>query len=83
MLLQAEGIEASRVRLVRHRHRQRYQRAMYFDAIRRHARFEQYQAGQGNPRVISQMASADMLASFVPDPAGHTVFIGLWKVTGV
>lgn len=82
-LLQSDGIDASTVRLVRHRHRQRYQRAMYLDAIHRHARFEQYQAGQGNPRVISQMASAAILASFLPDPAGRTVFIGLWKVNGV
>ena len=82
VLLKAAGLQTSAVRLVRHRHAARYQRTVYFDAIRRHPRFEQYQAGQGNPRVVSLMASADSLASFVVDPAGRTVFIGLWRVNG-
>jgi hypothetical protein len=82
MLLGSAGIDASTVRLVRHRHASRYQRALYFDAIHRHPRFDQYQSGQGNPVVVRQMGQAAVLASFVVDPAGHTVFIGLWRVRG-
>ena len=82
LLLKAAGLQPSVVRLVRHRHAARYQRTVYFDAIHRHPRFEQYQAGQGNPRVVSLIASAESLASVVVDPAGRTVFIGLWRVTG-
>jgi len=81
-LLTAVGLAPSKVRLVRHRHKQQYQRAVYLDAIRREARFEQYQGGQGNPRVISQMSSAEALASFVADMRGETVFVGLWEVKG-
>lgn len=82
MLLDSVGIDADTVRLVRHRHRVKYQRAMYFDAIHRHPRFEEYQSGQGNPRVVSLMGSAKAIASFVVDPAGRTVFIGMWRVNG-
>jgi hypothetical protein len=83
MLLESAGIDAATVRLLRHRHAQRYQRAVFFDAIHRSERFQRYQEVQGNPRVIRQMASAALLAAFVPDPAGRTVFAGLWMVKGV
>lgn len=81
-LLMAAGVDPSRVRLVRHRHKRRYQISVYRDAIRCEPRFEQYQAGQSNRRVIEQMCSAEVLASFVADPAGQTVFVGLWRVKG-
>lgn len=82
VLLEAAGLQPSVVRLVRHRHAAKYQRTMYFDAIHRHPRFDQYQSGQGNPRVVSLMGTAAALASFVVDPAGRTMFIGLWRVRG-
>jgi hypothetical protein len=81
-LLNSAGLDPATVRLVRHRHASRYQRTVYLDAIHRHPRFEQYQAGQGNPRVISMMCSAAAIASFVVDPAGRTVFVGMWRVRG-
>ncbi len=81
-LLTAAGLDPTKIRLVRHRHKQRYQRAVYLDAIRRDQRFEQYQAGQDNPTVIRQIRSAEILACFVVDPGGETVFVGLWKVNG-
>jgi hypothetical protein len=37
---------------------------------------------RGNQRVIAQMRSARVLASFVADPSGDTVFVGLWQVNG-
>lgn len=82
MLLESAGLAPSTVRLVRHRHRAKYQRTVYFDAIHRHPRFEEYQRGQGNPRVVSLMGSAGAIASFVVDPANRTVFIGMWRVKG-
>jgi hypothetical protein len=80
-LLAAADIDPARVRLVRHRD-PRYNRAIYDDAIRRHPRFEQYQSGQGNPRVVSLVQSAEVLAVFVVDPRAQTVFVGLWRVRG-
>ena len=80
-LLVAAQIDPTGVRLVRHRD-PIYNRAIYEDAIRRHPRFEQYQSGQENPRVVSLMQSAKVLASFVVDPRGQTVFVGLWRVRG-
>ena len=81
-LLTAAGLDPAKVRLVRHRHGREYQRLVYQDAIRQNPRFEQYQSGQQNPTVIDQMCSADSIASFVVDPGGETVFVGLWRVKG-
>lgn len=80
-LLTAVGIDSTAVRLVRHRD-PTYNRAIYDDAIRRHPRFEQYQSGQGNPRIVSLIKSAEVLAAFVVDQRGQTVFVGLWRVRG-
>lgn len=81
-LLIEAGIDPSKVRLVRHRHERKYQRLVYQDALNRNPRFDDYQAGQDNPTVIEQMSSADALVSFVVDPTGDTVFVGLWRVSG-
>ena len=81
-LLVAAGLDPSTVRLVRHRHEHQYRRSMYHDAITRNPRFERYQGCQDNPTVIEQMKSASTLASFVVDPAGDSVFVGLWHVNG-
>ncbi|MBI1381728.1 MAG: GIY-YIG nuclease family protein [Planctomycetaceae bacterium] len=81
-LLAAVNIEPEVVRLVRHRD-PKYNRAIYDDAVRRHARFEQYQSVQGSPRVISMLRTAQVLVAFVVDPRGETVFVGLWRVRGV
>jgi hypothetical protein len=80
-LLIRAGIDPAVTRLVRHRHRTR-QRQLYVDAIRRIARFEEYQALQSNSTVIRQLGSAEVLASFAVDPAGDTVFVGLWHLRG-
>lgn len=81
-LLLAAGLNPRKVRLVRHRHRREYQRLVFADAIRGDPRFEQYQSSQSNPRVIDQICSAEHIASFVADPVGQTVFIGIWQVNG-
>lgn len=82
-LLETVGVDPAKTRLLRHRHNRReQQKRMYLDAIRRDPRFELYQAGQCNETVIRQMRSAETIAGFVADPAGQTVFIGLWQVTG-
>lgn len=81
-LLIAVGLDPKQVRLVRHRHERQYQRAVYLDAIRRGAQFEQYQSGQGNPTVVAQMSAAKVIAAFVADLRGDTVFVGLFKVNG-
>lgn len=81
-LLNGAGLNPGEVRLLRHRHLREYHRSMYHDAIHRHPRFDQYQSGQGNPTVITQMRSAAVIAAFVADPAGSTVFVGLWRVSG-
>lgn len=81
-MLTAAGFDTAKTRLVRHCHERKYQRSLYHDAIHRNARFEQYQAGQSNRQVIKQMCSAEVLASFVVDPGGATVFVGLWRVKG-
>jgi len=81
-LLAGVGLEPEAVRLLRHRHKQQYQMAVYLDAIRREPRFEHYQSGQSNPNVISQISSAQVVASFVVDSRGDTVFVGLWRVKG-
>ena len=81
-LLQSADLDPNGVRLVRHKHRREYQRLLYQDAIRGDVRFEQYQAGQRNPRVIEQIRTAVAIASFVVDPANHTVFVGVWRVLG-
>lgn len=77
----AAGLDPANIRLVRHRD-PTHHRALYDDAIRRHPRFEQYQSGQGNPRVIALLRSAKMLAAYVVDPRGQTVFVGIWRVQG-
>jgi hypothetical protein len=56
---------------------------VYQDAIHQQPRFDEYQRGQSNHRVIEQMRSAEVLASFVVDPGANTVFVGLWRVKGV
>lgn len=81
-LLKDAGIDASKTRLLRHRHSV-HQRALYKDAINRDPRFESYQAIQVNERVIDQIRGAETLASFVADPVGNTVFVGLWSVRGL
>jgi hypothetical protein len=81
-LLTTAGLDPAKVRLVRHRHGREYQRLVYQDAIRQDPRFEQYQSGQCNPTVIDQMSSAAVVAAFVVDPGGETVFVGLWRVKG-
>ena len=81
-LLTAAGLDPARVRLLRHRHGREHQRLLYQDAIHRASRFEQYQSGQCNPTVINQICSAAAIAAFVVDPAGETVFVGLWRVRG-
>lgn len=80
-LLKSAGIDPANTRLLRHSHRSR-QAQLYQDAIRQHPRFEEYQSSQSNPNVIDQMNSAEILASFVVDPGGRTVFVGLWRVKG-
>jgi hypothetical protein len=80
-LLSTVGISPGVVRLVRHRD-PTYNPIIYDDAIRRHPRFEAYQSGQGNPKVIQLLRSAQVIASFVVDPRGQTVFVGLWAVQG-
>lgn len=80
-LLQSQQIDAAKTRLVRHKHRTAQGR-LYHDAVRRDARFEQYQAVQANPAVIRQLEAADVIASFVVDLRGNTVFVGLWTVHG-
>jgi hypothetical protein len=81
-LLVSVGLDPTTVRLVRHKHGREYQRVMYRGAIRGEPRFEQYQAGQCNVRVIELIKSAAVLAAFVVDPAAQTVFVGLWRVGG-
>lgn len=81
-LLAAVGLDPSKVRLLRHRHRPEYRRLMYQDAIHRDPRFERYQSGQVNPRVIDQICQATAIAAFVVGPDGETVFVGLWRVMG-
>lgn len=83
LLLEAAGVDLKTTRLVRHRHDRRFQRLVYQDAVEGNDRFQTYQAGQGSLRVAKQMGGADVLASFVLDPAGDTVFAGLWRVLGV
>ncbi len=80
-LFAAANLDPSTIRLVRHRD-PTYHRAIYDDAIRRSPRFEEYQSGQGNPRVIAMLRSAKILAAYVVDPRGQTVFVGLWRVLG-
>lgn len=80
-LLASADIDPASVRLVRHRD-PIYNRAIYEDAVRRRPRFEQYQAGQGSPRVVALFKAAQVLASFVVDERGQTVFVGLWRVRG-
>lgn len=81
-LLLAAGFDPANVRLVRHRD-PTHNRIIYDDALGRHPRFEQYQSGQGNPRVIALLRSAEVLAAFVVDPRGHTIFVGLWRIRGL
>jgi hypothetical protein len=81
-LLTSVGLDPTKVRLLRHRHRREYRTLLYQDAIRRDPRFEQFQSGQSNPNVIEQICSADAIAAFVVSPVGETVFVGLWRVTG-
>ena len=81
-LLTAAGLDPAAVRLIRHRHERKYQRSVFQDAISRNPRFGEYQAGQDNLTVIEQMSSAKVIAAFVVDPAGETVFVGLWRVNG-
>jgi hypothetical protein len=71
------------MRLIRHKHGSKYQRLVYQDAIRGDCRFEQYQSGQGNPRVIAALQSAATIAAFVVSPRAETVFVGLWRVAGL
>ncbi len=82
-ILIAAGVDPSKVRLLRHKHQDKFQRLMYRDAMDRNPRFEQYQAGQDDPKVVNQLRSAEVLAAFVVDPRGQTVFVGLWRVHGV
>jgi hypothetical protein len=81
-LLASVGLDPATVRLIRHKHRREYQRLVYQDAIRAEPRFEQYQAGQCNARVIELIKSAAIISAFVVDPAAQTVFVGLWRVGG-
>ena len=81
MLLETAGIDVARTRLIRHRHRL-HQRVLYHDAIYGRPRFDDYQSLQTNARVIEQIHTATLLASFVADPIGHTVFVGIWRVIG-
>jgi hypothetical protein len=81
-ILSDAGIDASKTRLVRHRHAREYQRAVYYDAIHRDPRFDIYQASQINRRVIDLMCSAEVLAVFVVAPRRETVFVGLWRIKG-
>jgi hypothetical protein len=81
-LLAAVGLDPSEVRLLRHRHWPEYRRLMYQDAIHRDPRFERFQSGQVNPRVIDQICRATAIAAFVVGPDGETVFVGLWRVMG-
>jgi len=82
-LLIDSGFDPSVVRLIRHRHARQFQRRLFDDALHGNPRFEQYQAGQANPTVVAQMSSAKVLAVFVAEPGGDTVFMGLWRVNGV
>lgn len=81
-LLVSVGLDPTKIRLLRHRHKREHQRLVYQDAIRRDPRFDAYQSSQTNPTVIDQIRSADAIAAFVVGPAGETVFIGLWRVLG-
>jgi hypothetical protein len=69
-LLTSVGLDPVTARLVRHKHERRYQRLLNQDAIRCEPRFEQYQSGQSNPRVIAMIKSASLISAFVVDPAG-------------
>lgn len=80
-LLESQNIDPAETRLVRHKHRIAQGR-VYHDAIYRDPRFEQYQATQANPTVIRQLQTARVIASFVADLTGRTVFVGLWRVLG-
>lgn len=82
-LLVEAGFDPRAVRLVRHRHPAQFQRQFHEDAISGHPRFEQYQSGQSNPRVVTQMSSAAVLAAFAADMAGDTIFVGMFGVLGV
>jgi hypothetical protein len=81
-LLTSVGLDLSTVRLVRHKHGREYQRLVYQDAIRGESRFEQYQSGQCNKRVIALIKSASVISAFVVNPASETLFVGLWRVRG-
>jgi hypothetical protein len=81
-LLESEGLDPARVRLIRHKHERDYQEQVFTDALNKREKFDNYQSSQGDTRVISSIKSADYIASFVVSPSGETVFAGIWKVNG-
>jgi hypothetical protein len=78
-LLALEGIDPSKVRLVRHQDGRLGAGRLYESWRKDRTAFEDYQRVQS--RDIFRMG--DLLASFVVTEAGKTVFVGMYRVDGV
>ncbi len=78
-LLQAEGIDPARVKLVRHQDHRYGQRTPYQLWRAADGRFELYQRVQG--RAVFK--DATLLASFVASPLNETLFVGMFQINGV
>ncbi len=80
-ILRAAELPVATTLLLRHSDG-RAKHAIYTAAIAKDPRFDDYQRRQVNPQVVAAFAAATHLASFVVDPAGETVFAGIWHLLG-
>lgn len=79
LLLSATGIDPKDVRLLRHQDRRMNDGWTTYNLWRRDPQeFRRYEATQGEDRFPKQ----GFVASFVADPLGDTVFVGLSRVVG-
>lgn len=80
-LLRSSGLAVETTILLRHGDG-RAKNAIYKAAIEKDPRFDDYQRRQVSPNVVAAFDRATHLASFVVDPAGSTVFAGIWHILG-
>lgn len=82
LLLEAEGIEPSRVLVLRHRPTEpRLRKAFLWLAEERPAVFNAYQRTHG-PRTEAALLQASHVAAFIGHEAAKAVFVGLYAVEG-
>lgn len=80
-LLRSAGLAVESTILLRHSDG-RARDAIYKAGIEKDPRFDDYQRRQISPNVVAAFDKATYLASFVVDPAGATVFAGIWHILG-